>query len=318
MEYNYLRKYLVYTIFLSYVVTSAQKLTAKGGVLLKAEITLGNQNQWLKLGVSGFGTLNYGDISAESGVSIASYQFLKRHTIKMQGLGYSYNFFALGGIGKNSNLLGSSFSDANTTILFDPQGKGGFNGLGFGFGKDFLPKTLKSYGLRRGALLLRFSNANHNIHFMFKNDLRIGWFNGAGTDYGLTGSLNIGFTRIYNNTTIHQLGIGIDLFTPRPDYSRSPRNPINSDDGRKNVWFTLPPFKELFYGNLYAYALYQEDHISIHAKLGINSQKAGAYIQNLLHDGLGLNPRFPWLVTEKDKIYLEITGNALIKETSNE
>ncbi len=296
----------------------SQKLNANGGILLNAEITLGNQNQWFKLGVFGFGTLNYGDLSIESGLSFASYQFVKRHTLKTSGFAYSYEFFALAGIGKNNNLLGSSVSYINTAIIFNPLGEGGFNGLGFGFSKDFLPKTLKSYGIKRGALYMRFSNANHNIHFAFHNDFKIGWFKGAGTDYGVTGSLDIGFTKIQDLEKVYQLGLGIDLFTPRPDYSQSPRNTINSDDGRKNVWFTLPPITDLFYGNIYGYGLYQEDHYLVHTKLGVNSQKAGAYIQNKLHDGLGLNPRFPWIVETQDKLYIEISGNAFLKEVSDE
>ncbi len=309
MKRNSIRSIIVGVIFLCCTQLYAQRFSVDGGVLVKAEITIGNQNQWLKLGLLGFGTLNYGDISAESGISITSYQFLKRHTVKTSGLAYAYDFFALAGIGKNSNLLGSSAYGGNNTILYNYNGESGFQGLGFGFGKDFLPRTLKPYGIKRGAIMMRFSNANHSIHVSFKNDLKIGWFNGSGTDYGVTGSLAIGYTQINNPTTVYQTGIGIDLFTARPDYSRSPRNKINSDDGRKNVWFTLPPYKSLFYGNLYAYGSYQKEHFSVHTKLGVNSQKAGAYIQNLLHDGLGLNPRFPWQVDTKDKIYLEISGS---------
>ncbi len=318
MHVNNLRNILATFVFLSFSTIHSQTLNVDGGILLKAEVTLGNQNQWLKLGVLGFGTLNYGDLSLETGVSLASYQFLKRHTLRTAGLAYSYEFFAIGGIGKNSNLLGSSLSNMDTSILFNPDGKGGFNGLGFGFTKDILPKELKSYGLKRGALLMRFSNANHSIHLQFLNDFKIGWFQGAGTDYGVTGSLDIGVTIIQDPETMYQLGFGVDLFTPRPDYSRSPRNQINSDDGRKNVWYTLPPYKELFYGNIYAYGTYQEDFYSIHTKLGINSQKAGAFIQNTLHDGIGLNPRFPWQVETKDKIYIEVTGNVLSKDVTND
>ncbi len=313
-----LRIFCLFILFLCHVVLHAQRLNLEGGVLLNAQITLGNQNQWLKFGVFGFGALNYGDISLESGVSFASYQFLKRHTVKTSGLAYSYEFFALGGIGKNTNLLGASVSNMNTSLIFNPTGKGGFNGLGFGFSKDILPKTLKSYGLKRGALYMRFSNSDHNIHLTFLNDFKIGWFKGAGTDYGVTGTLNIGFTKIHDPETIYQLGLGIDLFTPRPDYSLSPRNPVNSDDGRKNVWFTLPPINDLFYGNLYGYGTYQEDYYSVHLKLGSNSQKAGAYIQNKLHDGLGLNPRFPWQVETKDKLYIEITSDVLLESVSND
>ncbi|WP_282085684.1 hypothetical protein [Aquimarina algiphila] len=316
---TYIARILIFLcIFLNCSLLFSQRIDADGGILLKAEITLGNQNQWLKVGIFGFGTLNYGDLSLESGISFASYQFRKRHTIKMNGLAYSYEFFALGGIGKNSNLLGSSISNMNNAIIFNPLGKGGFNGLGFGFGKDHLPKKLKTYGLKRGALFMRFSNANHNIHLTFLNDFRIGWFSGAGTDYGVTGSLDIGFTKIEDNKTIYQLGFGVDLFTSRPNYSKSPRNLINSDDGRKNVWFTLGPYEDLFYGNLYGYGTYQNDTYSIHTRLGTNSQKAGAYIQNILHDGIGLNPRFPWKVETADKLYLEVTGNTFYKSTTDD
>ena len=296
----------------------AQRLEFNGGVLLKSEITLGNQNQWLKLGILGFGTANLGDAAIESGISLASYTFLKRHTVKQSGFSFSYEFFTLVGIGQNSNLLGATVSNENTAVLFDATGEGGFNGIGFGFGKDFLPKQFKSYSLRRGAIILRFSNANHSIHLAFKNDLKIRIFNGEGTDYAATGSLNVGFANIQDINSIYQFGFGVDLFTARPDYSRPPRNPINSDDGRKNVWFTLPPFKDLFYGNIYGYGLYQNNDYSVYAKLGVNSQKAGAFIQNTLHDGYGLNPRFPWRVETNDKLFFEVSGNIFYNEVSDE
>jgi len=310
--------YLVLLLCLSQSISRSQNLLVDGGFVAQVEITFGNQNQWLKLGVYGFGILNYGDISVESGASFSTYQFLKRHTKKINGFAYSYDFFGLAGLGKNTNMLGSSILSESHTIIFNTEGKGGFNGLGFGFTRDVLPNLLTSYGLQRGMFMLRFSNANHSIHLSFLNDFKIGLFNGTGTDYGVTGSLRASYTEIRNRDTVYQLGLGIDLFTPRPNYSRSPRNPINSDDGRKNVWYTLPPFTDLFYGNLYAYGSYQENTFSYRARLGINSQKAGAYIQNKLHDGLGLNPRFPWLVDAKDKLFIELTGSTFYKEPTND
>lgn len=306
------RKYIFFSFLVVSQILYSQRLQADGGMLLKAEITLGNQNQWLKIGAFGFGVVNYGDVSIESGVSFASYQFFKKHTKKRSGLAYSYEFFALGGIGKNTNLLGSSVSEMNTSIIFDPRKKGGFNGVGFGFGKDYLPKDLKSYGIKRGQFIMRFSNANHSVHTVFSNDFKFGnLFNGERTDYATTGSLTVGFAHIQNDYSIYQAGVGLELFTPQPDYSRSPRNRMNSDDGRKNVWFTLPPFKDLFYANLYAFGTYQDEHYELHSKIGINSQWIGAYVQNTLHDGFGLNPRFPWNVEEKDKLFFEITGSVI-------
>lgn len=285
---------------------SAQKLNANGGLIFKAEIALGNQNQWLKLGAFGYGTLNYGDISIENGLSFAIYGFSKRHTIKTIGSAYSYEYFILAGIGKNENLLGSSGSNINNEMLFDATKKGGFKGFGFGFEKDIAPKKLGAYNLKRGQFHIRFSNADYNLHFTFINDFRLGRiFNGEGTDYGSTGSMKIRFAKIRSHKDIYSFGVGLNLFTPQPDYSRSPRQQQNSDDGRKNVWFTLPPYKDLFYANFYSMATYQNENRSVTAKLGVNSNKLGAYIQNVLHDGIGLNPRFPWDVTSKNKLFIE-------------
>ena len=303
--------YVLYIVFLSASSTAeAQKLNANGGFLIKGTILLGNQNQWLQVGAYGFGTLNYGDASLESGLSFVSYQFAKRHTKKLNGLAYSYEFFTLVGIGKNSNLLGSSVSKLNNEVIFNPNGRSGFNGLGFGFSNDHLPKTLKSYGIKNGQFLMRFSNANHSIHAVFTNDFKFGsLFNGERSDYATTGAFHVGFASIYDRERVYQAGIGVELFTAQPDYSKSPRNPINSDDGRKNVWYTLPPYKNLFYTNVYAFGAYQDANYSVSTRLGINSERLGAYIQNNLHDGIGLNPRFPWDVNQKDVLFIETAGS---------
>ena len=257
--------------------------------------------------------MNYNDAAIESGISLISGQLFKRHTIKESGGYFGYEFFTLIGIGKNTNLLGSSVSDFNTSLLINPYGKGGFNGLGFGFQKEYLPKTLEHFNLQRGKLLMRFSNANHAIDFAFLNDFKFGRiFNGEGTDFGSTGSLQLGFTKLQTIDEIYRVGIRVELFTPKPDYSRTPNNPINSDDGRKNVWHTVQPFENTFYTNLYGFGSYQGRDLSLHAKLGMNSQKLGAYIQNTLHDGPGLNPRFPWDVTQHDRLFIEFS-TSLIK-----
>ena len=292
----------------------AQRLTVNGGILIKAEITLGNQNQWVKTGILGFGVVNYGDISIEGGTSFYTHYLGKRHTQKAKGLGYGYEVFALGGIGKNTDLLGSSISNQTNEIIFDPLGKGGFNGFGFGFEKEYLPGKLKAYSLGRGSILMRFSNADHSIQIAFYNDFRFGQLvRGQGTDFGATGSLKIGFSQYQNFRSAYKAGVGVELFTPEPDYTKTPENPVNSDDGRKNVWFTLPPYKDIFYANLYGYGTYQDNYFSASGRLGYNSQKLGAYVQNILHDGLGLNPRFPWDVHAKDQIYIELSGTLLAR-----
>lgn len=303
--------YVLYIVFLSGLSkVEAQKLNTNGGFLVKGTLLLGNQNQWLQIGAYGFGTLNYGDVALESGLSFVSYQFVKRHTKKLNGFAYSYEFFSLVGIGQNSNLLGSSVSKLNNEVIFNPNGQGGFSGLGFGFSKDRLPKSLKSYGIKNGQFLMRFSNANHSIHTIFTNDFKFGYlFNGERSDYATTGAFHVGFTSIYDRQGVYQAGIGLELFTAQPDYSKPPRNRINSDDGRKNVWYTLPPYKDLFYTNLYAFGAYQNADYSVSTRIGINSERLGAYIQNRLHDGIGLNPRYPWDLTQKDKLFIETSGS---------
>lgn len=297
---------------------NAQKLNAKGGFMLKGTISLGNQNQWLQLGAFGFGALNYGDVSVESGLSFVSYQFVKRHTKKITGLAFSYEGFTLVGIGKNTNLLGSSVSKLNNEVLFNPEGENDFFGLGFGFSKDYLPNKLKSYGIKNGQFITRFSNANYSIHTVFTNDFKVGkLFNGERSDYATTGSFYVGITTFNKRNQIHQAGLGLELFTAQPDYSRPPRNPLNSDDGRKNVWYTLPPFKKFFYSNVYAFGGYQDSEYSVSARLGMNSQRLGAFIQNKLHDGFGLNPRFPWDVSQKDTPFVEISASLFHSKVSN-
>ncbi|QOD61363.1 hypothetical protein H9I45_02640 [Polaribacter haliotis] len=297
-------------------VLKAQELNINGGFLIKGTLVLGNQNKSLQIGAFGFGALNYGKMSLESGLSFVSYQFIKRHTKKINGLAFSYEGFTLVGIGNNTNLLGSSVSKLNNEVIYNPNGKGGFIGLGFGFSKDYLPKELKSYGIKNGQFIMRFSKGNKSMHTIFTNDFKIGkLFNGERTDYATTGSFYAGYTSINKQHRVFQTGIGIALFTAQPNYSKSPRNPLNSDDGRKNVWFTLPPFKDLFYSNLYGFVAYQDANYSVSSKIGINSERLGAYVQNKLHDGFGLNPRFPWNVAKKDKLYYEFIGS--INYTNN-
>jgi len=272
-------------------------------------LTIGNQDQKIDLSLLGAGTIGYGDATIESVINVSVGQLLKKHTIKESGLFYGYDFFTLAGIGKNSNLLGANLANRNPTLLFNPNGEGGFNGIGFGFQKEFLPKNLAHFNQKRGKLLLRFSNAQHSFDITFINDFKFLLFNGDATDFGDTGALTIGYTQIVSRDNIYRAGIALELFTPKPNYSRTPENPINSDDGRKNVWYTEAPFDSLFITNLYAFGQYQDEHYSAFAKAGLNSQKLGAHIQNTLHDSFGLNPRFPWDVTAKDKVIIEIGGS---------
>jgi hypothetical protein len=301
------------TVLLIFVVLSvkSQSLNSNGGILLKTEIILGNQNKTIKLSVFGVGTLNYGDASLEAGLSFFSGQLFQRHTASKKGFFYGYDFFLLGGTGDNSNLLAASLFANNQTLLFNDTQSGRFNGFGFGFQKEFLPNDLKQFNLRRGKILMRFSNNNYSFKVVFSNDFRFyPLFNGQGTDYGQTGGIEFGFSKINAIDEAYQIGVGVELFTPKADYASTPTNSINSDDGRKNVWYTLSPYKNLFYTNVYATGSYQKNYFESSLKIGLNSQKLGAYVQNKLHDNFGLNPRFPWQVDKNDKLIIEASASS--------
>ncbi len=291
---------------------AAQNFRFNGGLLASASIALGNQNQNIKIGLSAVGALRYGEAALEMGGSVVLGQLYKRHTVKAKGLYHAYDVFTVLGIGKNDNLLGSTFINHAPALIFNADAKGTFSGLGFGFQKETLPGDLAHFNTRKGKFLMRFANAQHSIGITFLNDFRFGkLFYGEGTDFASTGALKVAYTQVLAENEIYSAGVMLELFTPKPDYSRTPNQRLNSDDGRKNVWYTVPPFESLFYANLYAFTAYQNVFYSAVAKAGFNSEKLGAFVQNILHDGSGLNPRFPWDVTAEDKLFVEVEAALL-------
>jgi hypothetical protein len=162
-----------------------------------------------------------------------------------------------------------------------------FYDIGFGVEKEFLPRELSTFNQRLGKFLMRFSTTNSSVNIQFKNDFRAGnIFKGEGTDFGATGMIQVSYSKIIALQEIYQAGLGLALFTPNPDYSRTPNNSKNSDDGSKNVWHTKPSNSQLFYANANAFGGYENKYFSGFIKSGFNSQKLGAYVQNTLHDSL--------------------------------
>lgn len=290
----------------------AQSVNLSAGILTSATLTIGQQNQKLDFNLLTIGTINYGDAALETVVSLSIGHLFKRHSIKQSSMFYGYEFFTLAGIGKNMNLLGTALASQTSVLIFNAANKSNFNGLGFGFKKEYLSGNLSHFNQKIGEIMFRFSKAQHAFDVTFLNDFKFGRiFNGEGTDFGSTGALKIGFTKIISASQIYRAGAALELFTPKPDYSKTPKNPLNSDDGRKNVWYTQSPFAKLFYANLYAFGTYQTENYSAAIKAGVNSEKLGAYVQNTLHDGSGLNPRFPWNTKAKDKVVLELSNSIL-------
>jgi len=306
---NQLSKYifLIFIIFCGFTGHS-QGSRANGGFSLKAEFVFGNQNQEFKIGAFAFGAVNVGNFGLESGAAISAYLFVKRNGIRMNGIGYSYEYFGMTGWGKNTNLLGSTIAILPTESIYNPKGTGGFGGIGFGVNKDILPGNFQKFNSRRGNFLLRYSNSNYTFNMNFTNDMNVGLFKGEGTDLGATGSLIITAVEIRGHE-LRRLGVGLDVFTPEADYLQIPRNPKNSDDGWRNVWFNSHPYEDLFFANLYVDARFQNNAFVWAGKIGINSPKIGAYVQNVIHDSFGLYPRFSWPVEEKSQLFYEFTAN---------
>lgn len=289
-----------------YHIHYAQKININGAVTLDLKLILGNQNNLMQLGVSGFGISNYQQIAVESGVSVYLGYILQKHTIKKEGFVKGYDFFYLLGYGNNNNLLGSSLSQYNSAVLYNEQSDDSFYGFGFGFEKQYLPEGLKEFEQRIGRLMMRFSKESTSYQLTFKNDLRIGnLFYGDATDFGATGSLYLNYLNAVHRNEIHQLGFAIELFTPQPDYNRIASNLVNSDDGRKNVWHTKGVYNNVFYANGYVQYQLQRNNVVYQINSGIESNKLGAYVQNKLHDSFGLNPRFPWDVNRHNQYYIQ-------------
>ncbi|MBU2525139.1 MAG: hypothetical protein KKC03_00870 [Bacteroidetes bacterium] len=296
----------------------AQETLAAGGISLKIEWIIGNQNQLIRAGAYAFGTVNVGNAGLESGAHYSVYLFTKRHGYASFNVGHQYEFFGMMGWGKNNNLLGSTVAMQPTLAIYNPEGLGGFGGIGFGFNKDFMPGELRKFNSRRGNLILRYSNSQYSFHLNFSNDLHAGLFNGEGTDLGATGSLFVGASEI-RGSALRRLGIGFDVFTPQADYLKLPRNAQNSDDGWRNVWQNKKPLEALFHANLFADVRYQNQAWAWSGRLGVDSPKLGAYVQNSIHDSFGLYPRFSWPVQQKDRLYFEFSGalNATVTNDFN-
>lgn len=306
--------FLIITIYFLPIEVVSQSADVNGALLVGANISLGNQNQLFNFSLKGVGTFNYGDAAVEAGATIYLNRIFKRHTVQTNGISIGYEVFSLAGIGGNDNLLGASLFENSASLIFDAGGNGGFKGLGFGFQRELLPNKLSVYTPRRASIMVRVSNDEHSFQLAFRNDLKLGnIINGQATDYAATGSLVLSYSNITSFHSAYLAGVAFDVFTPQPDYSKTPINRINSDDGRRNVWFVLPPFENLFYANLYGFGTYQDQFYALGGSLGVNSSKLGAYVQNTLHDSFGLNPRYPWDVAEKDTFYYELRGGINIQ-----
>lgn len=283
---------------------------AGGGVQIKLELTLGNQDTAARISVFGFGAASKGKTAVEAGLSFWGQYQLRRYGAAHNGWAGGYEAFALVGHGRNDNLLGSVVGQLGTNGFSDPDHRGDFFGLGFGIRDDQIAGSLAKFGVRQGSVILRAASADRSLHLNFSNDFRIGPVYGQATDFGPTSRVRLGYAKVLGRR-LDRYGLAFDIFTPQQDFKRAPSNPENSGDGRKRSWYTTEPWGALFHANLYVSAARSTDDSTWSAKLGTDSPRLGAYLQNRIHDGFGLYPRFPWPTAVPNRPYVELTGARL-------
>ena len=280
------------------------RASSHGGIQLNVEVTFGTHNATSRIGLLAFGAAAESNFATELGAGVWAQTHLKRFGARTTGWSIGYDAFGLVGIGDNSNLLGSTLSESIATPIYRERSEKSFLGVGFGVIDENISGSLNKFGLKRGKLILRAANKTSSLHITFANDLRESILRGGATDYGQTAALAIQYNQIRRDS-LTQFGIGLDFFTPQPDYNQAPNNRLNSSEGRKRVWNTTKPWDKLFNANLFFEFARQDDEGAISTKIGIDSPKLGAYAQNKIHDGFGLLPRYPWPVNQKDKLFFE-------------
>lgn len=289
-----------------FIMISSKAFASDGRVSLNLNISFGSHDAHAKIGLLVFGATGDTDIAAEAGAGLWAQSSLKRFGFSQFSWSLGYEAFGLVGYGNNGNLLGSTLSSLDTQSFFKEGDAEPFLGVGFGVKDELNPKQLDDLIHRTGKVYVRFSDNNYSYHAGFSNDLRESVFRGNARDYGQTASFDFGFAQ-GKRDQIQQYKLGVDLFTPKPDFNKAPSNTINSADGRKRVWFTQSPLKDVFNGNFYFSASQINDNKSWKATVGTDSKKWAAKLQNMIHDEFGLMPRFPWPVEQPNTLLWNIT-----------
>ena len=281
----------------------------------------GSQLQSINLSLDGNLALHESAFGFKNGSSVfingsCSYEVYRtKFGVKNYGSGINYSVKGILGWGNGLNLAGSLISTTSNNFFYDQSHPTSFNGFGIGVDVNLQFGTLKKFSNKRGNFLGLFSQKQTMIHFNFSNDFKSGFFRGKGGDMGETGSLMLKIAQLQSNY-IDIYGVGLALFTPEPDYSKNPTQQKNSDDESAIVLPSTTPFENLYHGNIFGSFSRTSNYYSIALKLGVDSKKTGANIQNWLHDTFGLYPRFEWPVDEKNKLLFECATGVLKKVQS--
>ena len=278
--------------------------------LLSGNLTLGVQDIKAII-VANVGLLfqhRYGSIAWSSSAGV-DYNVLK-YGVKHVAPTFYYENYVFFGDGREnnrsdftyvSNLYRPNYGLANNINTF--------SGFGIGAKRYFFKKDLNHFSNQQAIVVGRVKTKNGMVVFRTNNDFKTPLFRGGGTDQGETGTFYLGYSQV-EGQQVHTLSLNLNLITPVPDYSRNPDNPENSEYGMRAVLYGVAPHENLFHGNFYLGYVYQEGMFNQAVELGVDSQKWGGFLQNILHDSFGLYPRFGWDMEAKNKLYFQTTGTA--------
>jgi len=293
--------------------------TLNGAVTVN--ILLGTQLKSVNLGLSVFGTTTYkSKTSFEGGINFNFSPFIQKYGIYQGNFSSSIELFGLAGYGQNYNLLGSNVGLTKHTSFYDYNAKNGsFYGVGMVVILNKITGDLKKFQNKQGGFIFRFSKNQNSIAFNMVNDVNARPFTKSGTDKGSTAGAMLSYTTI-KGFELYGFGFGLDMFTPEADYGKAPRGNSNDEDGAVAVLINTKPYDDLFHLNLFTSVVYQNqrEYINFDGRVGVDSYKLGAFVQNEIHDNFGLYPRFSWPVTKKGRFYSLLDLNTSYNQDFNE
>ncbi|HEX8223837.1 MAG TPA: SpvB/TcaC N-terminal domain-containing protein [Allosphingosinicella sp.] len=268
------------------------KITAAGGTMHK------------KVGVMGsvFAALPGRYVSTEFGFNVSLNRFSKMYNNTTGGGSFrNVQIYGMVGYGNNSNLAGSK-STGTGISLYAPENTNnmGFAGIGYAWNINSFTGGMEELSNRTGGILLRASFAEYNIGFRMFNDVAIAPHFGAGTDYGITGTGAVTFSRGMRRNEVVGLTAEFEDITGIPD--KTPGNRGCEEDPRfhkgndEGVYRTIGLNKDLLFGKIGIKASYSGPIGSIEASLYRYGGKEGALFQDAIHNfkKLGFTALFPY------------------------
>lgn len=305
-----MKRLLIAILLLNCLKTNAQLVNV--GVVAGAHFNLGTQFNGIDFQLGAIATFyESGGFGADLAGNLNYQLYWKKFGRQIKAHSLIYELKTTMGSGNPNDFIGLANGISANHYFFENSPTNRYNAAGFSWNKTQHFGALKKFSSARGGFLMRFS-ANQN-HFLvnFNNDFRAGFMRGKATDYGETGSLTFKYL-VHRDFELHTIGSTIELITPEPDYSKKPDAKGNSDFESKIVTSPKGAFPKLYHGNLFGFYNYQSAFAFGEVAMGVDSKKAGAFIQNVLHDYFALYPRFEWPIQEKAKLYLQIKGGTQV------